>query len=356
MTSTIRSKSNNCLARPFLTLLCAALLLAPAAAEPPQPPPAGGSATMESDAAASPKDYGFNGALDLVGLVSYQFASPTGPVTLYFERLENDSFTHFSGTIRVGLILTTAPITGAFSYWTIASFQLDSLLPNYYYGEVTRVVDYVPPPDGIYYVHFAAFEYENNCGSTSGYCSDDIRSFANRVQVVGGQLYAYSGPANPATSTAVEYYNAGLGHYFVTAIPGEISALDLGVIPGWIRTGQSFGVWSGPGAGLFEVCRFFSAYFAPKSSHFYTALGSECAGLKLNPVWQYEGIVAYVALPSGAGACSTGIPLYRLYNNVLSGAPNHRYTTSAAIRAQMIAQGWTSEGYGTNGVISCVPF
>jgi hypothetical protein len=49
------------------------------------------------------------------------------------------------------------------------------------------------------------------------------------------------------------------------------------------------------------------------------------------------------------------VPIYRLYNNGPGGAPNHRYTTSDAIRAQMIAQGWIPEGYGPLGVIMCSP-
>jgi hypothetical protein len=50
------------------------------------------------------------------------------------------------------------------------------------------------------------------------------------------------------------------------------------------------------------------------------------------------------------------MPLYRLYNNGLSGAPNHRYTIHASVRSQMIAQGWIPEGNGPDGVFACVPF
>ena len=102
------------------------------------------------------------------------------------------------------------------------------------------------------------------------------------------------------------------------------------------------------GSGLADVCRFFQTYFAPKSSHFYTAIDYECTGLILNSyVWGYENIAFKVKLPSG-GVCPAGsLPLYRLYNNGMSGAPNHRYTTSLAIRSQMIGQGWTPEDPNT---------
>jgi hypothetical protein len=49
------------------------------------------------------------------------------------------------------------------------------------------------------------------------------------------------------------------------------------------------------------------------------------------------------------------MPVYRLYNNGMGGGPNHRYTASATIKAQMIALGWTPEGYGPDAVIMCAP-
>jgi hypothetical protein len=32
---------------------------------------------------------------------------------------------------------------------------------------------------------------------------------------------------------------------------------------------------------------------------------------------------------------------------------NHRYTTSAAIKADMLAAGYIAEGYGPDGVVMC---
>jgi hypothetical protein len=72
-------------------------------------------------------------------------------------------------------------------------------------------------------------------------------------------------------------------------------------------------------------------------------------------VWQYEGDVFYTFLPDASGACPDGnVPVYRLYNDGQGGAPNHRFTTSAAIQAQMTAEGWIPEGAGT-GVGWCSP-
>ena len=41
-----------------------------------------------------------------------------------------------------------------------------------------------------------------------------------------------AGLALAATSTAVEYYHAGYGHYFATASPQEIAGLDAGIADG----------------------------------------------------------------------------------------------------------------------------
>jgi hypothetical protein len=162
--------------------------------------------------------------------------------------------------------------------------------------------------------------------------------------------------ASPSpTMSAVEYYDAELGHYFVTAIADEITKLDNQTIAGWLRTGESFDVFA-PGGGNVPVCRFFSASFAPKSSHFYTPLAGECDIVRQNADWQYEGMVFEVRLPDTDGSCPAPlVPLFRLYNNGQGGAPNHRYTTSPAVRAEMMGRGWTSEGMGGLGVIACVP-
>ena len=163
------------------------------------------------------------------------------------------------------------------------------------------------------------------------------------------------------TITAVEYYHAGFNHYFITAFTEEIAALDAGAFGGaWSRTGQTFSVWAEGNGALSPVCRFFSSGFGSKSSHFYTPYPAECATLKTNPLWQYEAVAFYLALPVGSSpgnqTCpSDMLPLYRLYNNGMGGAPNHRYTTSTAIFNQMTALGWAFEGQANTKVFACIP-
>lgn len=175
--------------------------------------------------------------------------------------------------------------------------------------------------------------------------------FYDSVVFLMAQSIVPGGPPQPgAKALAVEYFHQGFGHYFVTADPDEIAGLDAGTIAGWQRTGESFDVWT-TGTGLAEVCRFFTTAFAPKSSHFYTARSAECDAVGRDPAWQFEKVAYLVALPDPGGQCPVGVTLFRLYNGGQTGAPNHRYTTRADLRAQMIAQGFVPE----DDASECVP-
>jgi len=163
----------------------------------------------------------------------------------------------------------------------------------------------------------------------------------------------------PTTVTSVdviEYYHADWDQYFITAIPEEIARLDDGSVVGWARTGRQFKAYPlGASQGV-TVCRFFSIAAAPRSSHFYTPFPTECATVMANADWLLEGNVFRIDVPASNGTCASGtVPVYRVYNNGQGGAPNHRYTVDASVRAQMIAQGWIPEGYGPSGVIMCAP-
>jgi len=107
-----------------------------------------------------------------------------------------------------------------------------------------------------------------------------------------------------ASLAAVKYFHRDYGHYFVTALPPKIAALDAGLFFGWSRTGLAFDVLAVDEAGSANVCRFWSGRtFAPKSSHFYTPFAWECAIVKRNTDWVYEGLVFSLlrALPGAGG-------------------------------------------------------
>jgi hypothetical protein len=170
--------------------------------------------------------------------------------------------------------------------------------------------------------------------------------------VVGEYRYSVSGvgagAVTPVVTPVVEYFNPGFGHYFMTAEADEIAGLDAGAYNfAFVRTGLGFNAWNATNAGTVPVCRFFTTpgTFGAKSSHFYTANAVECEGVKLNPAWVYEKIAFHTQVPA-AGVCLAGtVPVYRMYNHGQTGAPNHRFTTDAAIYADFVAtKGWDAEG------------
>jgi len=175
---------------------------------------------------------------------------------------------------------------------------------------------------------------------------------ARMTSVAGGmddvERIDYMAPSpvpGPIQALIVEYYNPTLDHYFITAEPAEMAMLDAGVVvPGWRRTGLAFkGRPAGSPFGL-AACRFFGTPGLGPNSHFYTTDAVECAKVKADPFWTYEGI-AFNAQPPAAGDCfSDRIPVVRLYNNGTGGQANHRYTTSRSEGAAMQANGWIVEG------------
>ena len=195
----------------------------------------------------------------------------------------------------------------------------------------------------------------------------DGNNAINRTGVVGANLatnFAGAAAAVPALPvTAVEFYHAGHDHYFVSDLQPDIDALDSGRIAGWVRTGASFKVFANPGGGgVNPVCRF-SIPPAHGDSHFFSASPAECAAIAQKALTDpnYSGYVLetpaafYVALPdTTTGACPAAtVPVYRLWNQRADS--NHRYTTSVALKAQMLAQGYVAEGYGPDAVSMCAP-
>jgi hypothetical protein len=177
----------------------------------------------------------------------------------------------------------------------------------------------------------------------------------------GASLSVPSGPprdASVATVQLVEFYHAGLDHYFVSASATEVAALDQGTMQGWRRTGASFTVLSPNAAasGAMPVCRFYGLPQAGLDSHFYSGAPDECAAvaMKFAASWLLESPdVFQVWLPDAStGACPAGtVPIYRLFNN--RSDANHRYTDNETTRQQMLSRGFVSEGYGPNGVAFC---
>jgi lysyl endopeptidase len=188
----------------------------------------------------------------------------------------------------------------------------------------------------------------------------------SRLDVALPLVAQYLTPGAPSatkTTPTVEYYNATLDDYFITASTGEIQLLDNGTFPGWVRTGLRFLAYTDPAvapAGAQPVCRY---YVAPAygDSHFYSASPAECAevGRQFAAQWVFESsTVFYILLPDATtGACPAGSRgVYRFMNN--ADGLHHRYTAEVDVRDAIITDGgWTQEGYGTppNAPVMCTP-
>ena len=164
-------------------------------------------------------------------------------------------------------------------------------------------------------------------------------------------LVAFCTVTTPAlATTSIEFYNAGIDHSFMTAATDEAVSLDNKPDWGWVRTGKAFNVWltqaSAPGNAS-PVCRFYGIFaHGTVGFHFYTVDPDECAYVKnrIDWGWGYEGDAFYAVKPTGGSCPSNTFPLYRVFNNGMGGAPNHRYMTSQAEVDTMVSQGWASEG------------
>ena len=174
---------------------------------------------------------------------------------------------------------------------------------------------------------------------------------ARMTEVSGGGtdalLLDYAEPSAPDDEEriAVEFYNASLDHYFITAEPAEGAMLDAGVIvPGWVRTGFDFKVYKSDSQFGAPACRFFGTPGIGPNSHFFTIDPAECALVKTNPAWTSEGIAFKADLPFGDDCAADRVPVIRLYNNGKGGQVNHRYLTSHSEIHAMLLQGWIREG------------
>jgi predicted dienelactone hydrolase len=148
----------------------------------------------------------------------------------------------------------------------------------------------------------------------------------------------------------LEFYNTTLGHYFMAAGAGEIAGIQAGAAgPGWELTGESFKAWltmPAPQFAAVPVCRFYGAPAGGPNSHFFTAEADECAQVKANGGWFYEGTGFYIQPVDASGNCPLGyLAVERAYNN---GFPrndsNHRFSTSDSTMRSMASQGWAVEG------------
>ncbi|MEO8346337.1 MAG: S8 family peptidase [Betaproteobacteria bacterium] len=163
----------------------------------------------------------------------------------------------------------------------------------------------------------------------------------------------------PNAFQVVEYYNASLDHYFITADPAEIAYIDSFFAGSLQRTGQYFFAYlvsflAPPGTQ--PVCRFFAAGLI--NSHFFSASAFECQFVLTHwpGTWRLETPSAfYIQVPDVQGNCPDGtLPVYRFFNN--RNDANHRYTVDLSVRRAMLNRGWVPEGIDGSIAAFCTPY
>ncbi len=188
----------------------------------------------------------------------------------------------------------------------------------------------------------------------AGRLSHPDAAFGNTVPGVAAAA-TKSAAAVVEAARVVEFYHAGLDHYFITANPAEQAIVDSGAVGAWQRTGNAF-----PAGGSSQACRFYGSLSPGPNSHFFTADAAECADLKalqaMTPAsqqrWNFEGN-DFLTTPAVGGGCPAGmLPVYRAYNNGFARGidSNHRITNNQSDYLQTVSSGWTGEG-----IVMCTP-
>lgn len=175
----------------------------------------------------------------------------------------------------------------------------------------------------------------------------DAPQLASLAMTTIGGFGVAAAPAPPAVDV-IEFFNAALDHYFLTAVAEEAAAIDAGKVgPGWVRTGFTFRAYAveTQADGTLPACRFFGTPGQGPDAHFFTSDAAECALVRANPRWLYEGLAFRAAVPVN-GQCAGGTaPVVRFFRPgaVVTDA-RHRYVKDAAEIVRMRSAGWIEEG------------
>ncbi len=146
--------------------------------------------------------------------------------------------------------------------------------------------------------------------------------------------------------TVVEYYNAQINHYFMTALDAEKQYLDGNASLGWARTGESFTAWRAISETGSPVFRFYhDARGVGVNTHFFTVDAPEAGTLRARPQEWTEEQGGWRAFSVGSGCPEGYAAITRAYNNRFAfGDSNHRFMTRAETINEMRQKSWIIEG------------
>ena len=322
---------------------------------------------------------GANGALTPTGSQPVGVPDPAGRVTgglIVVDDLVYAAHTYTNRLYGYRINATTGTLTPvASSPFDVAfrpsAFAADSVLPNAF---SLAAGDEILAPYGVYggqppyswsiasgtlppglSLNATTGVVSGMAGGTGTYDFSIQVADSTGATAAGNRAISVSGSAPTGLPVSVvEFYNASLDHYFITYVTDEIAKLDNGTFKGWVRTGLSFNAFANTQSGTSAVCRI---YIPPDKGdgHFFGRDANECAGtMSKNPTFFLESDAFLYLYPPTLGNCAAGqVPVYRAYSNRADA--NHRYTTSRAVRDQMVGKGWQAEGDGDDIVVMCAP-
>jgi hypothetical protein len=134
-------------------------------------------------------------------------------VGLSVNRIENNSTTRTSGTLRLELWATsTPPARGAsFTGYRLSVFStFEPLAPRMAYFNITRAGQFLRPPDGTYWMVLVLSEFSASCPTADSYCgtdsinSDTTATFGTTLPALTPQTGTWWNPAESGTGYALD--------------------------------------------------------------------------------------------------------------------------------------------------------
>lgn len=115
-------------------------------------------------------------------LANWSYTGASGDVSILVPRINNDSATRTTGTMRLDFwAATTLPGRGqAFSGFRLfTSSTISPLAPRSFYTDVVRSGTFLVPPNGTYYLVLVLMEFDpTNCAAADSYCIADSQNAA----------------------------------------------------------------------------------------------------------------------------------------------------------------------------------
>lgn len=262
----------------------------------------------------------FANGLYMTGTFLATYGTNYSTVTINLDRIENNSFTRTTGTLRLSYWATTSyPARGAgFTGYKLATFAtLSPLSPQYYYYDIVRSSSMLVPPNGTYWLVLALEEFDSvNCFAADHYCIED--SFISYEQrTFGPSSYTLSVSKSGSGSGTVSSSPGGIscpGTCAAAYAPGTAVQLFASPSPGSTFTG-----WGGSCFGTGGcVVTMNSATSVSASFALNTADVSVVQTVNANPASAGKDVIFTMTASNNGPTAATGVTVYASYDAAAS--------------------------------------